>query len=205
MSLQILWPRFVLLGLVVAGTVTDSAASTLADTTLAASRRVVKAGARIGGATGRVAVPQLRYEWQLRPEWSLQVGSGYRRSYSNLGFYRRLRTTYWTTEVTANHYLGRSSAQPLSGWYAGFGLGTVHRTIRDRNSTTPMEEFRSQAWGIEPRIQLGGQATLSRRVALQVYAATTFPYYFERSNVDTTTNPWRLLALELGLSLGYRH
>lgn len=199
LSLQVFWSRFVLIGLVTVGSVINSAASTPADTLPTASRRVVKLGVRYGTATNRVAVPQLRYEWQVRPMWSLQVGSGYRRSYSNLGFYQRLRSSFWTTEVSALHYLGRPRARPLTGWYAGVGVGSLYRTIQDRNTITTLEDVR-QAWGLESRLQLGVQAALNRRLALQCYVATTFTYFLITS--DTGSG---LLAPEIGFSLGYRH
>ncbi|WP_460622163.1 hypothetical protein [Hymenobacter tenuis] len=159
---------------------------------------MVKLGVRYGVVLTGALVPHLRYEWQLRPAWSLQVGSGYGGTSSTLGYYRQRRTTFWTTEVSAMHYLGRPQPQPLSGWFAGGGVGTVYRTVRERNTSTAAEETGS-VWGLEARALFGGQAALSRRVTLQAYLAITSTYLL--ASYDTSS---LLLSRELGASLGFR-
>ena len=164
----------------------------------AASRYVVKLGARYG-VTGRGAlVPQVRYEWQVRPGWGLQIGAGYGVESSTLGFYRQLHNTFWTTEVSSLFYLPRPRAQPLTGWFAGVGAGTLYRSTRDQNSSGPPEEVR-RVWALESRLQVGRQAAVGQRLVVQGYLATTFTYFF--ASFDT---PSGVFVRELGASLGYR-
>jgi hypothetical protein len=186
-----------LLALLVTSTGVAGGRSLPADTIPVTSRHIVKLGVRYGSATSRASVTQLRYEWLVRPTWSLQAGSGYGRNQYIQGSYRRVRSSYWTADLSALHYLNSSRPQ-LTGLYVGIGVGTVYRSIQDQDIFTLSEDNR-QDFGLESRVQLGVQKSLSRRLALQVYAATSFIYFF--GSFDGRS--WGL-APELGLSLGYR-
>ncbi|PJJ60512.1 DUF3575 domain-containing protein [Hymenobacter chitinivorans] len=177
-----------------------SSAAAPVDTTKFTPTHLVKLGVRYGTATSRTVVPQLRYEWQLRPAWSVQLGAGYQRRAYSVGYYRDLQTTFWTADVAARYYLSAPRTQALSGWYLGVGVGTIHRASLDRDNFAPFEERSSRGWSVDSRLQLGAQLALGRRLALDLYLAATTPYYFSPGDGARLQ-----LAPEVGFSLGYRH
>ncbi|RYU83340.1 DUF3575 domain-containing protein [Hymenobacter persicinus] len=151
----------------------------------------------------------LALERQLRPRLTLQARLGYgartfSESYSLPGpgpntvpYTRRVRQAEATAHL--RYYIGRHP-KPLSGWYAGLGLGLA-RLREEGTRPQSAAETRTRLL-LCPQVQVGGQYVFGRHFLLDVFLGLGAAQQRSFSFAPTPRRFWDFYAAN-GLQVGY--
>ncbi|GAB3832841.1 autotransporter outer membrane beta-barrel domain-containing protein [Hymenobacter jeollabukensis] len=155
--------------------------------------------------------PTLAYEWQVAPQFALEVSGSYSGSSSSSGYdyvfspdsIYSYRSTIRQRQLAAGVH-GRynfSSRQPaLIGWYADLGLQGNYYFLRHTVTAGEGPTYSRQRFDLTPQVRIGRQWALGQRLSLDTYLG------LERSRSIYTlsfASP-QFLHATAGLQLSYR-
>jgi hypothetical protein len=149
---------------------------------------------------GPAIVPELRFDWKVRPSWLLQAalgGFGTRPAVANGADSARISQQY---ALIGSCYRLRPTQRV--GPFGSFALGALHTTV-DGEGVSPNEGQTSQQWSLLVDIGLGTSARLHDRfyLALAAHVQLAQPYVAVRfidKVVATSGRPNLVLTLTLG-------